>query len=65
MTPLICEMSGNPSFEENLKRQPKPHRCNDRVEDCIEALFEGFGDYRRTLVPAWRIMMRCFKSKEG
>ncbi|GMH41405.1 hypothetical protein BSKO_09315 [Bryopsis sp. KO-2023] len=51
--------------EDAPKKVAKPHRCNDRVEDVIQALFEGFGDYRNTLRPAWSVMWRCFRSNEG
>lgn len=42
---------------------PQPHRCNDRVEDLIQALYTlEFGTMIR---PAWRNMRACFKSEKG
>lgn len=31
----------------------------------LKAFFEGFGDYRNTLFPAWSTMWKCFRSTEG
>ena len=42
---------------------PQPHRCNDRVEDLIQALFSL--DFGGKIRPAWRNMRECFKSEKG
>ena len=41
----------------------KPHRCNDRVEDVIQALFEG--NPFLAVPPTWRLARACFASKPG
>lgn len=41
----------------------RPHRCNDRVEDAVQALFEG--DFRHVFLPRARIAWECFRSAPG
>ena len=41
----------------------RPHRCNDRVEDAVQALFEG--DFRHVFVPRARMAWKCFRSAPG
>eukprot|EP00249_Psilotum_nudum_P001556 c14087_g1_i1 orf=91-348(+) len=42
---------------------PRPHRCNDRLEDFVQAIFE---DNRRKHIPATlRLFWRCMRSKPG
>lgn len=45
------------------RSQLHPHRCNDRVEDFIFALFEG--EPTKNLPRPWRLMWQCFGSKVG
>ncbi|XP_073389863.1 uncharacterized protein [Physcomitrium patens] len=44
-------------------RGPRPHRCNDRLEDFVQALFEG--DPRKNLPGPAILFWRCYKSKPG
>jgi len=44
-------------------RGPRPHRCNDRLEDFVQALFEG--DPRKNLPGPAKLFWRCYKSKPG
>ncbi|KAG9454110.1 hypothetical protein H6P81_007014 [Aristolochia fimbriata] len=48
---------------EGDKREPVAHRCNNRVEDVIQALFEG--NPLETVPGPWKLMMQCFRSKKG
>lgn len=41
----------------------RPHRCNDRVEDAVQALFER--DFRNKFLPRARLAWKCFLSKPG
>ena len=45
------------------KNRAKPHRCNDRVEDVIQAMFEG--NPLLTVPPAFAILRRCLASESG
>lgn len=45
------------------KNRAKPHRCNDRVEDVIQALFEG--NPLLTVPPALAMARRCIASEPG
>ena len=45
------------------KNRAKPHRCNDRVEDVIQALFEG--NPLLTVPPALAMARRCVSSEPG
>ena len=45
------------------KNRAKPHRCNDRVEDVIQALFEG--NPLLTVPPALAMARRCVASEPG
>ena len=45
------------------KNRAKPHRCNDRVEDVIQALFEG--NPLLTVPPAFSVLRKCLASEEG
>ncbi|KAL4529562.1 hypothetical protein Ndes2526B_g04370 [Nannochloris sp. 'desiccata'] len=42
---------------------PRPHRCNDRVEDLLQALFTL--DFSEKIRPAWRNFRKCMKSEPG
>lgn len=44
-------------------RGPRPHRCNDRLEDFVQALFEG--DLRKNLPGPAKLFWRCYLSKPG
>mmetsp|Transcript_160 Transcript_160/g.507 ORF Transcript_160/g.507 Transcript_160/m.507 type:complete len:86 (+) Transcript_160:119-376(+) len=41
----------------------KPHRCNDRLEDLIEALFQG--NPLQTVPEPWRLFTECLRSEPG
>ena len=41
----------------------KAHRCNDRLEDVVQGLFEG--NPLLTVPPAWRLFTQCLRSAEG
>jgi hypothetical protein len=43
---------------------PRPHRCNDRIEDAISGLFES-SDPREHFLPLARLAWRCFRSEPG
>ena len=45
------------------KNRAKPHRCNDRVEDVIQALFEG--NPLLTVPPALAMARKCVASEPG
>ncbi|PSS14422.1 Autophagy-related protein [Actinidia chinensis var. chinensis] len=48
---------------EGEHRQPKPHRCNDRVEDVIQACFEG--NPFKTVPGPFKLFWQCMRSKPG
>ena len=41
----------------------KAHRCNDRLEDVVQGLFEG--NPLLTVPPAWKLFTQCLRSAEG
>ncbi|KAF9587784.1 hypothetical protein IFM89_005659 [Coptis chinensis] len=43
--------------------EPKPHRCNDRAEDVIQACFEG--NLFKTIPGPFKLFWRCMRSKPG
>ena len=45
------------------KNRAKPHRCNDRVEDVIQAMFEG--NPFLTVPPTVTLLRRCLNSEVG
>ena len=45
------------------KNRAKPHRCNDRVEDVIQAMFEG--NPFLTVPPTVTLLRRCLNSEIG
>ena len=45
------------------KNRAKPHRCNDRVEDVIQAMFEG--NPFLTVPPTVTLLRRCLNSENG
>jgi len=51
---------GNPKEE---YRQPRAHRCNDRLEDIIQACFEG--NIFKTVPGPLRLFRECMKAKPG
>ncbi|KAH7426038.1 hypothetical protein KP509_11G082300 [Ceratopteris richardii] len=55
-----------PKQEENepeLQQLPKPHRCNDRLEDFVQALFED--NFRKNVPATWKLFWQCYKSNPG
>lgn len=46
-------------------RTKKPHRCNDRLEDLIQALASEEGSIVRDFLPTARLLGKCFMSKKG
>ncbi|KAK9800337.1 hypothetical protein WJX73_005254 [Symbiochloris irregularis] len=42
---------------------PTPHRCNDRVEDVVQALFTL--EFSAKIKPAWSTFMKCMRSEVG
>eukprot|EP00192_Tetraselmis_astigmatica_P016467 CAMPEP_0117656926 /NCGR_PEP_ID=MMETSP0804-20121206/5059_1 /TAXON_ID=1074897 /ORGANISM="Tetraselmis astigmatica, Strain CCMP880" /LENGTH=83 /DNA_ID=CAMNT_0005463349 /DNA_START=188 /DNA_END=439 /DNA_ORIENTATION=+ len=44
-------------------RQPRPHRCNDRLEDFVQAIFEW--KPREYLIPTWKNFWRCMEAEPG
>ena len=42
---------------------PRPHRCNDRLEDAIQGLFEG--SPRTNFWPLAQVAWRCFQTQPG
>ena len=42
---------------------PRPHRCNDRLEDAIQGLFEG--SPRTNFWPLAQLAWRCFQTEPG
>lgn len=45
------------------KNRAKTHRCNDRLEDVVQALFEG--NPLLTVPPAWALFVKCMRSEIG
>jgi hypothetical protein len=45
------------------KNRAKTHRCNDRLEDVVQALFEG--NPLLTVPPAWSLFVKCMRSEIG
>ncbi|KAL8474356.1 hypothetical protein ACS0TY_030990 [Phlomoides rotata] len=43
--------------------EPKAHRCNDRLEDIIFALYEG--NPFKTIPGPFKLFRQCMKSKPG
>ncbi|KAF5193866.1 hexokinase-1 protein [Thalictrum thalictroides] len=43
--------------------EPKAHRCNDRMEDIIQACFEG--NPFKTVPGPFKLFWRCMRSKPG
>ncbi|CAJ1956334.1 unnamed protein product [Sphenostylis stenocarpa] len=43
--------------------EPKAHRCNDRVEDVIQACFEG--NPFKTVPGPFKLFWQCMRSKPG
>ncbi|KAL0046505.1 hypothetical protein WJX82_002487 [Trebouxia sp. C0006] len=55
---MSSESQGSPE-----RPKARPHRCNARVEDLLQALFTlEFGAKVR---PAWRNVRECLKSEPG
>lgn len=48
---------------EGDKRQPKAHRCNDRVEDVVQACFEG--NPFKTVPGPFKLFWQCMRSNPG
>ncbi|XP_010244905.1 PREDICTED: uncharacterized protein LOC104588601 isoform X1 [Nelumbo nucifera] len=48
---------------EGDNRQPQAHRCNDRVEDVIQACFEG--NPFKTVPGPFKLFWQCMRSKPG
>ncbi|CAH1427823.1 unnamed protein product [Lactuca virosa] len=44
-------------------RQPKAHRCNDRIEDVVQACFEG--NPFKTVPGPFKLFWHCMQSKPG
>ncbi|CAN6173296.1 unnamed protein product, partial [Urochloa humidicola] len=44
-------------------RQPKAHRCNDRAEDVVQAVFEG--NPFKTVPGPFKLFYQCMRSKPG
>lgn len=44
-------------------KRSREHRCNDRLEDVIQGLFEG--NPLLTVPPAWTLFVRCMRSEIG
>ncbi|KAJ7295345.1 hypothetical protein O6H91_02G125100 [Diphasiastrum complanatum] len=40
-----------------------PHRCNDRIEDLVQALFEG--NLQKSVPSPARLLWRCMRSRPG
>ncbi|RWR87883.1 Hexokinase-1 [Cinnamomum micranthum f. kanehirae] len=68
---LGLEMSTRPvprrespwGVSEGDHRQPQAHRCNDRVEDVIQACFEG--NPFKTVPGPFKLFWQCMRSKPG
>ena len=45
------------------KNRAKTHRCNDRLEDVVQALFEG--NPLLAVPPAWSLFVKCMRSEIG
>ncbi|EPS60082.1 hypothetical protein M569_14723, partial [Genlisea aurea] len=50
-------------LSEGYHKEPKAHRCNDRVEDVIYALFEG--NPFKTVPGPFKLFWQCMRSKPG
>ncbi|KAG0482773.1 hypothetical protein HPP92_010857 [Vanilla planifolia] len=48
---------------EGETREPRPHRCNDRAEDVIQACFEG--NPFKTVPGPFKLFWQCMRSKPG
>ena len=47
----------------DTKNRAKPHRCNNRLEDVIQACFEG--NPLLTVPPAFAMFRKCMASEVG
>jgi len=45
------------------RNRAREHRCNDRLEDVIQSLFEG--NPLLTFPPAWALFAKCMRSEVG
>ncbi|KAK9823853.1 hypothetical protein WJX72_005943 [[Myrmecia] bisecta] len=66
MSSLAGADPGEPQKDTGLAvvaRGPRPHRCNARVEDFIQALFTL--EFQGKIRPAWKHMRACFKHEPG
>ena len=45
------------------KNRARTHRCNDRLEDVVQALFEG--NPLLAVPPAWSLFVKCMRSEIG
>ncbi|KAH7842928.1 hypothetical protein Vadar_010799 [Vaccinium darrowii] len=50
-------------MSEGDHKQPTPHRCNDRVEDVIQACFEG--NPFKTVPGPFKLFWQCMRSRPG
>lgn len=55
--------SPSPENKSAPKKLARPHRCNDRVEDLIQALYTL--DFANKISPAWSTLRACLKSEPG
>mmetsp|Transcript_13505 Transcript_13505/g.18518 ORF Transcript_13505/g.18518 Transcript_13505/m.18518 type:complete len:81 (+) Transcript_13505:237-479(+) len=44
-------------------RVAQPHRCNDRLEDFVEAIFTG--NFTGNIFPTWGVFQQCLDSAPG
>ena len=44
-------------------KRARQHRCNDRLEDVVQSLFEG--NPLLTTPPAWSLFVKCMRSEVG
>jgi hypothetical protein len=44
-------------------KHAREHRCNDRLEDVVQSLFEG--NPLLTTPPAWSLFVKCIRSEVG
>ena len=45
------------------RNRAREHRCNDRLEDVLQAFFEG--NPLLTVPPAWALFAKCMRSEVG
>lgn len=53
------------AMRKEQRKNTKQHRCNDRIEDLVQALADEDSRWTRDVPPAAKLLWRCIRSEEG